>query len=138
MEPVREGEDASEATLLYDAADWVCGWELSQVRSSQGWLGPRWLGPTAHYEYGLASTPCLCTLADLPFLRLRHQPPMPIMQHSGCEAYHVRLTLGGTAGPVKLLVRDSSGPGGESLLLPDALPVELQPGRDIGKDGSTC
>ncbi|PNW82785.1 hypothetical protein CHLRE_06g294050v5 [Chlamydomonas reinhardtii] len=79
VEPVREGEDASEATLLYDAADWVCGWELSQ--------------------------------------------------HSGCEAYHVRLTLGGTAGPVKLLVRDSSGPGGESLLLPDALPVELQPGR---------
>ncbi|KAG2443092.1 hypothetical protein HYH02_009506 [Chlamydomonas schloesseri] len=79
VEPVREGDGGGEATLLYDASDWVCGWELSQ--------------------------------------------------HSGCEAYHVRLTLGGTAGPVKLVVRDSSGPGGESLLQPDALPVELQPGR---------
>ncbi|GIL94923.1 hypothetical protein Vretimale_1033 [Volvox reticuliferus] len=71
--------EQSDAPLLYDTADWVCGWDLSQ--------------------------------------------------QSGCEVYRVRLALGGTVGPVKLVVRDEQGPGGESLLQPDELPVELHAGQ---------
>ncbi|GLI61005.1 hypothetical protein VaNZ11_003267, partial [Volvox africanus] len=71
--------EQSDAPLLYDTADWVCGWDLSQ--------------------------------------------------QSGCEVYRVRLALGGTVGHVKLVVRDNQGPGGESLLQPDELPVELHAGQ---------
>ncbi|GFR47072.1 hypothetical protein Agub_g8759, partial [Astrephomene gubernaculifera] len=74
--PSREQRDAP---LLYDTADWVCGWQVSQ--------------------------------------------------HTGNEFYQVQMVLGGSAGDVKLLVRDTQGPGGESLLSPDELPVVLLPGR---------
>ncbi|GLC56261.1 hypothetical protein PLESTB_001085700 [Pleodorina starrii] len=70
--------DQGDAPLLFDTADWVCAWDLSQ---------------------------------------------------SGCEVYRVRLALGGTVGPVKLVARDTQGPGGESLLQPDELPVELHAGQ---------
>lgn len=55
-------------------------------------------------------------------------------QQSGCEVYRVRMALGGSVGPVKLVVRDDQGPGGESLLRPDELPVELHAGeREMGE-----
>ncbi|KXZ46758.1 hypothetical protein GPECTOR_41g723 [Gonium pectorale] len=50
-------------------------------------------------------------------------------QAGDCEVYHVRLALGGSRGPVTLRVCDAQGPGGESLLAPDELPLELTPGR---------
>ncbi|EFJ52379.1 hypothetical protein VOLCADRAFT_86759 [Volvox carteri f. nagariensis] len=74
--PTREQGDAP---LLYDTADWVCGWDLSQ--------------------------------------------------QTGCEVYRVRMALGGSVGPVKLVVRDMQGPDGASLLQPDELPVELHAGQ---------
>lgn len=40
----------------------------------------------------------------------------------------VRLSLGGTAAPVKLMVRDECGPSGGTSLCEDCLPLELSPG----------
>lgn len=55
----------------------------------------------------------------------------------GGDVYEVRLSLAGTAGPIRLVVSDESGPEGGSLLTQDVLPVDLQPGEPsvLGFDG---
>lgn len=51
-----------------------------------------------------------------------------MQQQDGGGAYEITLSLGGTAGPVKLTVKDEGGAEGGSRLAPDCLALELQPG----------